>query len=111
MLVSPAGLLAQTTKTNLNIVFIGNSITCGALADSTVEPCGMGAYHDHHDAYYAYGPRVARALDAEFTSIKAEIDTIGGNTTYNGQAIFTASTLTVFLSDSSAASLKCACGT
>jgi len=43
------------------------------------------------------------ALDAEFTSIKAEIDTIGGNTTYNGQAIFTANTLTVFMSDSSAA--------
>jgi len=43
------------------------------------------------------------ALDAEFTSIKAEIDTIGGNTTYNGQAIFTANTLTVFMSDSSSA--------
>ena len=44
-----------------------------------------------------------QALDAEFSSIKAEIDTIGGNTTYTGQAIFTASTLTIFLSDSSAA--------
>ncbi|MGH9500022.1 MAG: flagellin [Terriglobales bacterium] len=44
-----------------------------------------------------------QALDAEFTSIKAEIDTIGGNTTYNGQAIFTNSTLTIFMSDSSAA--------
>jgi flagellin len=43
------------------------------------------------------------ALDAEFTSIKSEIDTIGGNTTYNGQAIFTNSTLTIFMSDSSAA--------
>jgi len=43
------------------------------------------------------------ALDAEFTSIKSEIDTIGGKTTYNGQAIFAASTLTVFMSDSSGA--------
>ncbi len=43
------------------------------------------------------------ALDAEFTSIKSEIDTIGGNTTYNGQAIFAANTLTIFMSDSSAA--------
>ncbi len=43
------------------------------------------------------------ALDAEFTSIKSEIDTIGGNTTYNGQAIFTNSTLTIFMSDSTAA--------
>lgn len=43
------------------------------------------------------------ALDAEFTSIKNEIDTIGQKTTYNGQVIFTASTLTVFMSDSSTA--------
>ena len=43
------------------------------------------------------------ALDAEFTSIKDEINTIGGKTTYNGQAIFAASTLTVFMSDSSGA--------
>jgi len=43
------------------------------------------------------------ALDAEFTTIKNEIDTIGQKTTYNGQAIFTAGTLTVFMSDSSTA--------
>jgi len=44
------------------------------------------------------------ALDAEFASIKTEIDTIGQNTTYNGQAIFSASaSLTVFMSDSSSA--------
>jgi flagellin len=43
------------------------------------------------------------ALDAQFTSIKNEINDIGQNTTYNGQAIFTNSTLTVFMSDSSSA--------
>ncbi|HWG38985.1 MAG TPA: flagellin [Candidatus Acidoferrales bacterium] len=44
------------------------------------------------------------ALDAEFTSIKTEIDTIGQKTTYNGQAIFGASAnLTVYMSDSSSA--------
>src|SRR5690242_9643420 len=44
------------------------------------------------------------ALDAEFTAIKTEIDTIGQKTTYNGQAIFGASAnLTVFMSDSSSA--------
>jgi flagellin len=43
------------------------------------------------------------SLDAEFTSIKNEIDTIGQKTTYNGAAVFTAGTLTVFMSDSSAA--------
>ncbi|HEY1802517.1 MAG TPA: flagellin [Terriglobales bacterium] len=44
------------------------------------------------------------ALDAEFTSIKTEIDTIGQKTTYNGQAIFgAAANLTVYMSDSSSA--------
>lgn len=48
------------------IEFIGNSITCGAAADASEVPCGTGEYHDHHNAYYAYGPRVARALKANF---------------------------------------------
>jgi flagellin len=43
------------------------------------------------------------ALDAQFSSIKNEITDIGANTTYNGQAIFAASTLTIFMSDSSTA--------
>jgi flagellin len=44
------------------------------------------------------------ALDAEFTAIKTEIDTIGQKTTYNGQAIFAAAAnLTVYLSDSTTA--------
>src|SRR5215211_83235 len=48
------------------IEFIGNSITCGAAADASEIPCGTGAYHDQHNAYYAYGPRVARMLDANY---------------------------------------------
>jgi hypothetical protein len=48
------------------IEFIGNSITCGAAADPSQVPCGTGAYHDQHNAYYAYGPRVARALNVNF---------------------------------------------
>jgi hypothetical protein len=48
------------------IEFIGNSITCGAAADASEVPCGAGAYHDQHNAYFAYGPRVARALDVNF---------------------------------------------
>jgi flagellin len=43
------------------------------------------------------------SLDAEFTSIKAEIDAIGQKTTYNGAAVFGSATLTVFMSDSSGA--------
>lgn len=48
------------------IEFIGNSITCGAAADPSEVPCGSGQYHDQHNAYMAYGPRVARAVGADF---------------------------------------------
>jgi flagellin len=39
------------------------------------------------------------ALDTEFTSIKAEIDSIGADTTFNNTSVFSATTTTVFLSD------------
>ena len=48
------------------IEFIGNSITCGAAADPSEVPCGTGVYHDQHNAYQAYGPRVARAVNTNF---------------------------------------------
>jgi lysophospholipase L1-like esterase len=48
------------------IEFVGNSITCGAASDPSEIPCGAGVYHDQHNAYYAYGPRVARLLHANF---------------------------------------------
>jgi hypothetical protein len=48
------------------IEFIGNSITCGAAADPSETPCGIGSYQDQHNAYYAYGPRIARALGVHF---------------------------------------------
>jgi flagellin len=44
------------------------------------------------------------ALNAEFTSIKAEIDRIGANTTFNGTSVFSASTTSVFLSDAGSSS-------
>jgi flagellin len=44
------------------------------------------------------------ALDAEFTQIKAEIDRIGSTTTFNGTSVFTATTTSIFLSDSNATS-------
>ena len=48
------------------IEFIGNSITCGAAADPSEVPCGTGQYHDQHNAYMAYGPRVARELGTNY---------------------------------------------
>jgi len=43
----------------------------------------------------------ASALDNEFTSIKAEIDRIGSQTTFNGSSVFTASTTSIFLGSAS----------
>jgi hypothetical protein len=59
--------VAAIKKPTLPLIeFIGNSITCGAAADASEVPCGTGVYHDQHNAYYAYGPGVARALNTEF---------------------------------------------
>lgn len=44
------------------------------------------------------------ALDKEFTSIKAEINSIGSNTNYNGAQVFTSTALSVFLSDAGTSS-------
>ena len=63
------------------IEFIGNSITCGAAADPSEVPCGTGVYHDQHNAYYAYGPRVARALSINF--ILSSVSGIGIYRTWN----------------------------
>jgi flagellin len=41
------------------------------------------------------------ALDAEYTQIKDQIDKIGKNTTYNGAAVFSGSTVSIFMSDGS----------
>jgi len=48
------------------IEFIGNSITCGASSDLSGIPCGAGKWHDQHNAYMAYGPRIARELRAQW---------------------------------------------
>lgn len=64
--IAGAGLKAIKKPDGPLIEFIGNSITCGAAADPTEVPCGSGAYHDQHNAYKAYGPSVARALNVNF---------------------------------------------
>ena len=64
--LSGNGITALKKSTLPLIEFIGNSITCGAAADPSEVPCGTGQYHDQHNAYDAYGPRVARALGTEF---------------------------------------------
>lgn len=65
------------------IEFIGNSITCGAAADASEIPCNLGAYHDHHNAYMAYGPRVARALGANY--VVSSVSGIGVYRNWNSE--------------------------
>ncbi|HEY4335974.1 MAG TPA: GDSL-type esterase/lipase family protein [Puia sp.] len=66
------------------IEFIGNSITCGAAADASTTPCNMGEYSDHHNGYYAYGPRVARALKANY--FLSSVSGIGIYRTWNRES-------------------------
>lgn len=64
--IESKGKLSKVSKRSKTIEFIGNSITCGAAADTGTIPCGTGYYHDQHNAYLAYGPRIARALEADY---------------------------------------------
>src|SRR3954469_6793562 len=73
----------ETPKAPL-IEFIGNSITCGAAADASEVPCGTGEYHDHHNAYMAYGPRVARELHANY--LVTSVSGIGVYRNWNSDA-------------------------
>lgn len=64
--VSAKSIKSLLRPTAPMIEFIGNSITCGAAADPSEVPCGQGVYHDQHNAYQAYGPRVARTLRVNY---------------------------------------------
>jgi lysophospholipase L1-like esterase len=64
--IEAENLLQKPDKKPLTIEFIGNSITCGAASDTEFVACNEGFYHDHHNAYLAYGPRVARSLEVNY---------------------------------------------
>ena len=59
-------LLPTTGIPAKKIEFIGNSITCGMGADTKEIPCGTAQWYDQHNAYLAYGPRVARQLNLQY---------------------------------------------
>lgn len=59
-------LLENEISYSRRIEFIGNSITCGAEADTSAMGCDDGVYHDNMNAYMAYGPRVSRELNADY---------------------------------------------
>ncbi|HEY4109135.1 SGNH/GDSL hydrolase family protein [Puia sp.] len=82
--IAGQGLLALKRPEAPVIEFIGNSITCGALADKSMMACGIGDYSDHHNGYYAYGPRVARALKVNY--LLSSVSGIGIYRTWNRDA-------------------------
>ncbi len=59
-------LLEPDCLPDRKIEFYGNSITCGTGADTSALPCDSGEWHDKHNAYMAYGPVTARALNAQW---------------------------------------------
>lgn len=62
-----AKLVQSTTpKKKKKIELIGDSITCGYGNDTAEIPCGTGDWYDQHNGYWAYGPILSRALDADF---------------------------------------------
>jgi hypothetical protein len=59
-------LLKMPVSKKKRIEFIGNSITVGMSSDASAIACEVGTWFDQHNAYDAFGPRVARALDMDY---------------------------------------------
>jgi lysophospholipase L1-like esterase len=61
-------LLPPAAKQKRKIEFIGDSITCGFGSDESTLKCGdkNAQWYDQHNAYMAYGPTTARALNARY---------------------------------------------
>ncbi|MFA9391782.1 MAG: GDSL-type esterase/lipase family protein [Prolixibacteraceae bacterium] len=65
-----------------SIEFIGNSITCGMGNDTLMIPCHTNQWYDQHNAYWAYGPTVSRALKVEY--LLSSVSGIGIYRNWNG---------------------------
>jgi len=61
-----AVIKSSAPKNRKKIELIGDSITCGFGNDASEIPCGSGDWYDQHNAYWAYGPVLSRALDVDF---------------------------------------------
>lgn len=57
---------SPASKKRKKIELIGDSITCGFGNDTAEIPCGTGEWYDQHNAYWAYGPILSRALGIDF---------------------------------------------
>lgn len=59
-------LKESSYKKDLQIEFIGNSITCGYGADTSDIPCGTDVHYDQHNSWRGYAVQVANSIDAEY---------------------------------------------
>ncbi|NDP28403.1 MAG: SGNH/GDSL hydrolase family protein [Flavobacterium sp.] len=59
-------LESPALKSKKKIELIGDSITSGFGNDDSTIPCGSGDWYDQHNAYWAYGPILSRALDLDY---------------------------------------------
>lgn len=59
-------LIPSPKKPKRKIEFIGDSITCGMGNDESSQPCGKGEWYDQNNAWMAYGPITARAVNAQW---------------------------------------------
>jgi len=48
------------------IEYIGDSVTAGMASDTSLVDCEQGTWYDQHNAYDAYGPRIARELNLDY---------------------------------------------
>lgn len=60
------GLVSMPAKPKRKMEFIGNSITSGSESDLSQFPCDSGKWYDRHNAYFSYGPMVARQMNAQW---------------------------------------------
>lgn len=65
--ITAPGISEWQPETTHRIEFLGNSITCGMEMYDGCLPFGQGTWYDHHRAYFAYGPRTARNLNAQWS--------------------------------------------
>lgn len=78
-----AKLCKVSSENKKKIELIGDSITCGMGNDLSSIPCGAGEWFDQHNAYLAYGPVAARALNVDY--VLSSISGIGMYRNWNDE--------------------------
>ncbi len=76
-------ITSYNSENTFLIEFIGNSITCGMGADTSEVPCDTGKWFDQHNAYLAFGPKVARSLNADY--LLSAVSGIGMHRNWNDE--------------------------